>query len=95
MSDVVDVVRMDGRWHYRLVLDGDEAKALSWLAARYDTSAILYAHEEDGVIMLPEPDAWRYMEALWEENGNPLQVLPTCVGGTLAEKLLELYDEIV
>ena len=89
---------------YRLTFTKEEFKSLAWLADRYTTAEILWNHTELAgsmgsvevwVMNLPESEAWSYQEALKEENGNPDQVLPTCVGGTLAEKLVELYESIV
>lgn len=80
---------------YTVHLTDDETKALSWLAARHETAAILWAYEEDNVITLPEYEAWRYLEEMVKENGNPNQVIPTCAGGSLASKLIDLWESIV
>lgn len=95
---------------YKVHLTEREATSLTWIAARYETAEILCNHmhlcddvEPDAygsyphgpaVISLPEHVAWGYVGALAEENGNPNQMVPTCVGGELSEKLLALYLEI-
>lgn len=96
--------------NYVVSLTSKEADALAWVAARYETAAILWAHCEpsnddyisgkyieatEHVITLPEHEAWRYLEELSAENGFDGQILPTCVGGTLGEKLIELWESIV
>lgn len=97
----VTIQRIDERFHYVVPLNGDECRTLAWIAARYDTAGILWAHTEEdddgegAMLRLPESEAWRYRDALATENGNPDQLVPACVGGTLAEKLEELYDAIV
>jgi hypothetical protein len=96
---------------YQVHLTEQEARTLARLACRYETADILYCHmnlcddmEPDAygpcshgpaVISLPEYAAWDYRDALADENGNPNQLVPACVGGSLAEKLLTLYVEIV
>lgn len=96
---------------YEVHLTKEEAETLSWLSTRYDTAEILWSHAElhddvepdaygsyphgPAVIRLPEHAAWDYMDALKDENGNPNQLVPTCVGGSLSEKLLTLYVGIV
>ena len=89
---------------YRVSLEEDEVRTLSWLGERYETAEILCSHmelcavEEGGAyaqITLPEHIAWDYETALREENGNPDQMLPTCVGVPLGDKLIALYLAIV
>lgn len=92
---------------YKVHLTSDQARTLSWLAGRYETAEILMRHAQDrpltsdpyaayppALIRLPEHAAGDYLGALAEENGNPNQMVPTCVGGDLSEKLLTLYLEI-
>lgn len=43
---------------------------------------------------LPEHIAWEYLDSLSTENGCGM-IVPTCIGGTLADKLIEFYNEIV
>lgn len=96
--------------NYVVTLTDNEANTLAWLAARYETAAILWAHCEpanddivngvyveatEHLITLSEPEAWRYVDELEGENGNPYQIIPTGAGGTLASKLVDLWESIV
>lgn len=88
---------------YQLTLTREEERALMWVADRYSSaevffdSAVLETREEtDGVVTynIPEHIAWRYEEELEQENGGGLLV-PPCVGGTLADKLIAFREAIV
>jgi hypothetical protein len=87
---------------YLIPVTAAEEQTLAWLADRYTTaetlwSCIGYADDDDDsrILRIPETVAWRYVEELKDENGNPDQFLPTCVGGTLADKLVDFYNSIV
>lgn len=90
--------------NYRLELTADEHKTLAWVADRYDSASVLYdgmvkvedANEDGwgGLFDVAEEIAWQYEEELGLENGGGLLV-PPCVGGTLAEKLIEFQERIV
>lgn len=89
---------------YTLTLTYDEQKALAWVADRYTSAEILYdgmyalGDEKDGgtvTYTVPEHIAWEYDAALPLDNGNDGQIVPPCVGGTLAEKLIQLREGIV
>lgn len=96
---------------YKLKLSRAELDSLAWVGDRYESAGILYdglilADTEfnnqyfdsdiDGEFTwhIPEHIAWEYMESLETENGCG-QIVPTCIGGKLAEKLIELYERIV
>ena len=80
----------------QLHLNAEEYDTLAWIADRYDSGSVLWAcAEEDengGAWLDVTAHADRYLTALATENGNPAQRIPPCAGGTLAEKLHELYD---
>ncbi len=86
---------------YRLNLTPAEAKALAWIADRYQSATVLWdgaEHEETDagtILTIPEHVAWDYAEALPRDNGVPGACLPPCAGGPLAEKLLDFLDSIV
>lgn len=52
------------------------------------------AHEHTYRICLREHEAWQYTSELADENGDECQTVPTCAGGTLADKLGNLYERI-
>lgn len=92
---------------YQVSLSEHESETLAWLASRYESADLLWLHTEHpedaspgdetypSTIVLPEHVAWEYLDLLADENGNPNQMIPACVGGELADKLLTLYVEIV
>jgi hypothetical protein len=89
---------------YTLTLTADEHKALAWIADRYTSAEVLYDgldatddNDQDwgGNFTIAEHVVWEYMEALPEDNGNPGQIVPPCVGGTLADKLVRLWESVV
>lgn len=89
---------------YTLTLTYDEQRALGWVADRYTSAEVLYkgmfalGDEEDGgtvTYTIPEHIVWEYLDALPEDNGNPGQIVPPCVGGTLADKLVDLWNSVV
>lgn len=89
--------RVDGM-AYLLTLTDDEYRALAWVADRYVSAEVLFdgmqATDVDGVYAIPEHVAWDYDRALDEdEDGSPL--VPPCIGGPLAEKLIALRGSIV
>lgn len=105
-----DEARQDG-WHgwedgtgtrlayvYVVPLTENEARSLAWVAARYSSAHVLWAHtdeDENGTqyVRLREHEAWEYVRTLDEdEDGSPL--VPPCVGGTLADKLADLHERI-
>lgn len=53
------------------------------------------AHEHTYRVCLREHEAWQYTEELATENGDECQTVPTCAGGSLADKLTDLYGRIV
>ena len=88
---------------YRLDLTAEEHKALAWVADRYYSASVLYdgmdatdENDQDwgGSFDIPEHVAWEYEEELSEENGGGL-IVPPCVGGTLADKLIALRERIM
>lgn len=86
---------------YRLTLSEGEYESLAYAAGRYESARVLYAAldgddtfaEGDTVFTLSEPDAWAYREALAEEDGD--LIVPPLIGGSLAERLISLFESIV
>lgn len=93
---------------YTLTLTDGELKSLAWVADRYISAQVLYdsltcndtcerdmcpCDCKETTYNLQEHEVWDYMEALKEEDGN--QLVPPCIGGTLSEKLINLYQSIV
>ena len=85
---------------YQLTLTVSEMRTLGWIADRYRSAQVLHDGMEgeenqrgmEGNFTVPESIAWEYRDALREETD---QMVPPCAGGTLAEKLATLYEEIV
>lgn len=92
---------------YTLTLTSEELNALAWIADRYTSAEVLYdgmeLADEDAApfaddvtaFIVPEHVVWEYVAALPEDNGVPGAVLPPCAGGTLAAKLIELWESVV
>jgi hypothetical protein len=92
---------------YSLHLDRQDLSALAYIAGRYESGRVLYGHLEiardaDEAAFqaghrvewkLSEPGAWEYMDALHEEDGDP--IIPPLAGGHLASVLIDLYQKIV
>lgn len=93
---------------YTFTLTDRERDALAWIADRYVSAETLYdgasfePADDDGdpdyhgdwVVLVPEPVAWAYVDALEnDEDGSP--VVPPCAGGPLADKLQAFYEAIV
>ena len=79
---------------YTLTLTHPEVTSLCWLSARYHYAEILFENCDPytGIVTLPEPAAW---ELAWSvESGEDGGFLP-CVGGTLADKVIDLLNSIV
>lgn len=88
---------------HRLDLTAEEHKALAWVSDRYISADVLYRgmvetddnlQDWGGSFDIPEHVAWEYEEELSEENGGGL-IVPPCVGGTLADKLIALREGII
>lgn len=88
---------------YKIKLDKLEYKRLAWIAERYKYAQVLF----DGLVQgdvtywewvpnvplefeIEEHKAWEWVDAVEAEDG-----WMTCAGGTLLEKLVALYEEIV
>lgn len=77
-----------------------EADDLTWVAARYLTAEWLTDRMESVVdgelyhIIVGDDEGQEYLDLLADENGNPGQTLPTCIGGELGDKLNRLYDRL-
>ena len=57
----------------------------------YDTNSDKH---KEYLWQIPEHIAWEYMDSLSTENGYGM-IVPTCIGGTLADKLITFYNKIV
>lgn len=79
---------------YRLTLTHPEVTSLCWLSARYRYAELLFdaCDPYTGEVTLSKPDAWALAESV--ESGKDGGFLP-CVGGTLADKVVELLGRIV
>lgn len=87
---------------YTIELDESEYNALCWLADRYVCAETLWTcavapddFSSGRTLEIPEHVAWRYVEELKAENGNPRQLVPPCAGGSLAAKLMKFLDSII
>ena len=82
---------------YHLRLTEGEIDSLSWVAARYDSADTLIqaleAEDDAGHFTISEADAWGYLEALAAEDGDCM--VPPCIGGDLATKLIDFATAIV
>ncbi len=95
---------------YKLTLTKAENAALGWAANRYESARVLFdgmrAESCEGMsdtcdtdcdhavtFAVSEPLAWEYRDALEAEDGSP--IVPPCIGGNLAEKLVILWNRIV
>ena len=83
---------------YTLILDEGEVATLVWASARYEAARVLWTalqkQDAPDTYLLRESDAWAYQDALQNEDTDH-KMLPPCIGGTLATKLLNLLGEIV
>lgn len=87
---------------YRITFTEREYDTLAWLSVRYECAEVLYlgmiSVNEDPIDLMfsvPEHVAWEYQDAVKAENGDDNAMLPPCAGGSLADKLISLWEAIV
>lgn len=78
-----------------------EMSALEWVAQRYGSAEFLIGNLEpiegipghDQIVMTPK-DCAEYVQLLLNENNDPKQKIPTCLGGKIALRLMHGYTHI-